>query len=232
MHPVEIEKRNTIAPLFEGIQDSMVIACLQGIMGQAYVARETEPKAALIVSGEYSFFGGGPTSPDARELVQNLFPVNESDRTVVIFNDQLLQRYMDAIPEGYQLAAFDEDLYHQAMAEDWSREFCEVFPSAEEYLNKGFGFGILKEGRLVSGASSMTFYYGGIEIQVATRESYGGKGLAMACSAALIRECVRRGIRPCWDAANLTSKHMALNLGYEYRGEYLTIQMSREELGE
>ena len=101
MHPVEIEKRNTIAPLFEGIQDSMVIACLQGIMGQAYVARETEPKAALIVSGEYSFFGGGPTSPDARELVQNLFPVNESDRTVVIFNDQLLQRYMDAIPEGY-----------------------------------------------------------------------------------------------------------------------------------
>ena len=232
MHPVEIEKRNTIAPLFEGIQDSMVIACLQGIMGQAYVARETEPKAALIVSGEYSFFGGGPTSPDARELVQNFFQVNESDRTVVIFNDQLLQRYMDAIPEGYQLAPFDEDLYHQAMAEDWSREFCEVFPSAEEYLNKGFGFGILKEGRLVSGASTMTVYHGGIEIQVATRESYGGKGLAMACSAALIRECVRRGIRPCWDAANLTSKHMALNLGYEYRGEYLTIQMSREELGE
>lgn len=78
----------------------------------------------------------------------------------------------------------------------------------------------------------MTVYHGGIEIQVATRESYGGKGLAMACSAALIRECVRRGIRLCWDAANLTSKHMALNLGYEYRGEYLTIQMSREELGE
>jgi GNAT superfamily N-acetyltransferase len=232
LHPVEIEKRNTIAPLFEGIQDSMVIACLQGIMGEAYVARKTEPKAAMIVSGEYSFFGGDPTSPDARELVQNLFRVNESDRTVVIFNDQLLQRYMDAIPEGYQLAPFDEDLYHQAMAEDWSREFCEVFPSAEEYLNKGFGFGILKEGRLVSGASTMTVYHGGIEIQVATRESYGGKGLAMACSAALIRECVRRGIRPCWDAANLTSKHMALNLGYEYRGEYLTIQMSREELGE
>ena len=232
MHPVEIEKRNTIAPLFEGIQDSMVIACLQGIMGQAYVARETEPKAALIVSGEYSFFGGDPASADARELVQNLFHVNESDRTVVIFNDQLLQRYMEATPEGYQLAAFDEDLYHQAMAEDWSREFCEVFPSAEEYLNKGFGFGILKEGRLVSGASTMTVYHGGIEIQVATRESYGGKGLAMACSAALIRECIRRGIRPCWDAANLTSKHMALNLGYEYRGEYLTIQMSREELEE
>ncbi len=266
MHPVEIEKRNTIAPLFEGIQDSMVIACLQGIMGQAYVARETEPKAALIVSGEYSFFGGDPTSPEALELAQNLFQVNESDRTVVIFNDedpewvrllmsikenhpvkvprfgifqkdyqfddQLLQRYMDAIPEGYQLAAFDEGLYHKAMAEDWSREFCEVFPSAEEYLNKGFGFGILKEGRLVSGASTMTVYHGGIEIQVATRESYGGKGLAMACSAALIRECVRRGIRPCWDAANLTSKHMALNLGYEYRGEYLTIQMSREDLEE
>ena len=76
MHPVEIEKRNTIAPLFEGIQDSMVIACLQGIMGEAYVAREKEPKAALIVSGEYSFFGVDADWPYAFKLFQNLFQVN------------------------------------------------------------------------------------------------------------------------------------------------------------
>jgi hypothetical protein len=43
----------------------------------------------------------------------------------------------------------------------------------------------------------------------------------------LIQECKRREIRPCWDAANLTSKNIALKLGYEYRGDYVTIHMRR-----
>jgi hypothetical protein len=49
-----------------------------------------------------------------------------------------------------------------------------------------------------------------------------GVGLAQS-----ILECMRRNIRPCWDAANLASKTLALKLGYEYSGEYLTIQMQK-----
>ncbi|MDD3949012.1 MAG: GNAT family N-acetyltransferase, partial [Anaerolineaceae bacterium] len=113
--------------------------------------------------------------------------------------------------------------------EEWSKEFCEIFASEEEYLERGFGFGVVKDGKLVSGASTMTAYDGGIEVQVATDEHYQGRGYAMACAAALILECAKRGIRPCWDAANEASLHMALRLGYEYQGIYTTIQMSRNE---
>ena len=73
----------------------------------------------------------------------------------------------------------------------------------------------------------MTVYDGGIEIQVATDEKYRRHGLALSCAAALIQECTIRKIRPCWDAANLISKKMALRLGYEYKGEYPTIHMKR-----
>ncbi|MCI7146451.1 MAG: GNAT family N-acetyltransferase [Clostridiales bacterium] len=38
-----------------------------------------------------------------------------------------------------------------------------------------------------------------------------------------------RGIRPCWDAANEISLHMALKLGYEYNGEYSTVHLIRPE---
>ena len=113
------------------------------------------------------------------------------------------------------------------MGSDWSKEFCETFASADDYLKRGFGFAILDDGKLVSGASTMTVYDGGTEIQVATHEEYRRRGLAMPCAAALVRECAKRNTRPHWDAANLVSKKMALDLGYEYKGDYTTIHMRR-----
>jgi GNAT superfamily N-acetyltransferase len=143
------------------------------------------------------------------------------------FDLNKLQAFIDAIPDGFTLVPFDEAIYHQAMSERWSMEFCETFASAEDYLKRGFGYAVLHNGKLVSGASTMTVYDGGTEIQVATHDAYQRKGLAMPCSAALIKECTRRNIRPCWDAATLISKKMALKLGYEYKGEYTTIHMKR-----
>ena len=263
MYEVDKTEMKKIAPLFEGIQDSMVIACLQGYMGKAYTRSSDSMEAALIVSGEYSFFAGDPESEDAGHLIRNLFLVNPSSYTVAIFNDEdprwekrlmsvsenhpvivprhgivqkdyhfdqtLLTKYIKRLPEDVELISFDGNLYRQAMGEEWSKEFCEIFASEEEYLERGFGFGVVMDGKLVSGASTMTAYDGGIEVQVATDEHYQGRGYAMACAAALILECAKRGIRPCWDAANEASLHMALRLGYEYQGIYTTIQMSREE---
>ncbi len=143
------------------------------------------------------------------------------------FNNSVLQSYIDSIPEGFELVPFNENIYHQAMEEAWSQEFCEIFLSAEDYLARGFGFAVQKNGKLASGASTMTVYNGGIEIQVATHKNYKRNGLALSCAAAMIQECVRRKIRPCWDAANLISKKMAIKLGYEYRGEYNTIYINK-----
>lgn len=260
---IEITKcqMDLIAPLFHGIEDSMVISCLQGYMGNAYVKTLDLPKAALIVSGEYSFFGGDPDSEDAFYLARNLFAANGSETTIGIFSDDkprwentlmsirennpeivlrfgiaqkdyefdeaVLQSYIDALPSGFELVPFDEHIYHQAMAEEWSKEFCETFASADDYLKRGFGYAALKDGRLAAGASTMTVYDGGIEIQVATDENFRRLGLAMPCAASLVRECAKRKIRPCWDAANLISKKMALKLGYEYKGDYNTIHMKR-----
>lgn len=258
------DQMNLIAPLFQGIEDSMVASCLQGYMGNAYVETLDRPEAALIVSGEYSFFGGDANTSDALNLVKNLFAVNKSGSTVGIFadekpewektlmsvpennpkivtrfgiaqkdynfDDNVLQKYIDALPEGFELVRFDEVIYHQAIGNEWSKEFCETFASPEDYLSRGFGIAAIKNGDLAAGASTMTVYDGGVEIQVATDEKYRRLGLAMSCAAALVRECSKRKIRPCWDAANQVSKKMALNLGYEYKGDYTTIHMERPDL--
>ncbi len=143
------------------------------------------------------------------------------------FDTGKLESFAENIPAGYIMRQFDRDLYHQALSEEWSSEFCETFSSADDYLDKGFGFGITYNGKLVSATSTMTVYDGGAEIQVATRDDFRKKGLALPTAARFILECQKRGIRPCWDAANKISLHMAMKLGYEYNGEYSTVHLHR-----
>ena len=258
---VNKEARKAMSPLFDGLEDSMVIAYLQGFMGDGFVDRMPNPRVGLIVSAEYCFFGGDNTIPEAKELAEQLFELTTLNQMVAIYPDKqtgwfellmaletfrptslprfgIVQRDYDfdkvklktiaeSIPEGFKLVSFDEELYGQAMSEPWAMAFCEAFASPEEYLTKGFGFAITEQGKLIAGASTMTVYDSGTETQVATREGYGGRGLALACSAAFIMECDRRGMRPCWDAANEASLHMAQKLGYEYKGLYMTVELNR-----
>lgn len=262
LHKVKDEERAKIAPLFEGIWDSMVISYLQGYQGEGYVDRFPNPQFGIIVSGEYSFPGGNPDAEGAWEMIAHVFDYIEGNEITFIyspdklgwrdmilechrdkaeevmrywivqkdydFDEDLLEGYISKLPSGFEIVPFDEEMYNQAMSSEWSREFCETFENAADYLNKGFGFGIMDSGQLVSGISTMTVYDGGAEIQIATREDYRRRGLALPCAARFILEAKARGIRPCWDAENKISRHIALKLGYEYNGEYSTVHMCRE----
>jgi len=261
MEKVKPEDRKKMAHLFAGLEDSMVIAYLQGYMGDGYVDQMPNPRVGLIVSAEYCFFGGDSSLPEAKTLAEMLFDTTPLDEMLAIYVEKetgwfdilmsldenrpesiprfgIVQRDYDfdierlhaiaaKLPAGMKLVPFDETIYNQAMSEAWSREFCEAYASAEDFLKQGFGFAVTENGRLVAGTTTMTVYSGGAETQVATRAEYRGRGLALACSAAFILECVRRGIRPCWDAANEASLHMAQKLGYEYRGLYMTVALHR-----
>jgi GNAT superfamily N-acetyltransferase len=262
MRKVDKDEMNQIAHLFNGIEDSMIIACLQGYLGDAWVDELPEPSFGLIVSGEYSFFGGDAGDDGVDKMIEELFVCYVAgNETTAIYADEnaawgelllrikrnspkkvarfgivqrdyefdkiLLQNMIDSLPETFNMVPFDKDIYEQAISEDWSAEFCEIFNDMEDYLKRGFGYAVLLEGRLIAGTSTMTVYDGGTEIQVATRPEFRRRGLALPTSAAFLMECMKRNIRPCWDAANETSLHMALKLGYEYRGEYATVVMHR-----
>jgi hypothetical protein len=253
--------RLPLAPLLCGIDDSMVIAYLQGYMGEAFVKSIDDMEAVVVISGEYSFWGGDSASSDANHLIEHFFEAAPTESSIAIFAEcnagwrsallsqnrnhpvavsryhiaqrdydfdiSRLQSYRDSLPKGFELQPFDMNIYRAAMSDEWSREFCETFDSGDDYLKRGFGFAAIYEGQFVSGASTMTVYDGGTEIQVATREDYRKKRLAIPCAAAMILECVRRKMRPHWDAANEISKKMAIKLGYEYTGEYTTIHLRR-----
>lgn len=139
-----------------------------------------------------------------------------------IFNKEKLQEFIENIPAEYELKMIDQNLYHQAKKENWSMDLCSQFSSYEAYGKMGLGVMALHKGVPVSGASSYSVYHNGIEIEIDTKKEYRRKGLALACGAKLILECLERGLYPSWDAHDLRSVALAKKLGYHFDKEYVT----------
>ena len=62
MHKLTKEELPAIAPLFEGVQETMVWSCLQGLMGEAYAEEETPPACAQLLLGDFCSLAAGGTA--------------------------------------------------------------------------------------------------------------------------------------------------------------------------
>lgn len=148
-------------------------------------------------------------------------------QTPLAFDQVMLKRIVSECPSHYALCRLEGDSYTKALQEDWSRDLVSNFLSQSDYEARGLGMVLLKEGQLVSGASSYSIYTGGIEIEIDTKESYRNQGLALIVGAALILAALENGLTPHWDAANETSVRLAKKLGYLYTGAYTTYQINQ-----
>jgi len=131
-----------------------------------------------------------------------------------------LQSLVENLSPDYQLHKINEELYHECTKEEWTLDFIGNFNSAKDFVDRGIGFLITHDNKIISGASSYTIYDEGIEIEIATRKEYRKMGLAGVAGAALILECRKLGLYPSWDAANMMSVNLATKLGYRYLGPY------------
>lgn len=136
------------------------------------------------------------------------------------FDQNQLKDYIKNIPDGIKIKKISEKLYQQALKEEWSRDFCSNFSSAEDFLQNGLGYVAMDGKQIVAGCSAYGRGHDRMSIQVETREDYRKQGLALACSASFILDCLERGIYPEWDAANLQSVGLAEKLGYVFDKEY------------
>lgn len=239
---------NKIAPLFEGWNETMVWSCLQGYMGEAFVDNESSPTAALIETACFGFFAGRPDEYLVRKTTSFLLAAKTEDWEPIIesvwgdkfkkilryaikkepdvFDREKLSGFAAALPAGFTMRLIDKEIYEQAAREEWSVDLCYQFPTWEDYAARGIGVGVLCDGALVAGASSYTIYRGGIEIEIDTKPEYRQQGLATACGARLILECLDRGLYPSWDAHDLRSVALAEKLGYHMDHPYTAYMLA------
>lgn len=250
----EVTERQNTAALFACWEETLVWSCLQGIMGKIYADALHNPTAAMAVLGDFIFFAGKPNAelvsynPNGAQHFYIMVPPNEAWQNSIlecfgsrakpvfryaikkepaVFNKELLEHAAISFPDEYEMRIIDEPLYHMCRAESWSADLVSQFPDYETYRRLGLGVVILKDHKLVSGASSYSRYREGIEIEIDTKEAYRRKGLAYACGAKLILECLKRGLYPSWDAQNLWSVALAEKLGYHFSHRYEAVEITR-----
>ena len=116
------------------------------------------------------------------------------------------------------------------MSQPWSRDLCGNFRDGADFVRCGMGVLALWDGVPVAGAASYTVYDGGIEIEIDTRPDLRRRGLALACGARLILDCLDRGLYPSWDAHDLRSVALAEKLGYHLDRPYQAFLLERPSL--
>ena len=249
IYEADFNVRQKLVPMFEKIDSTIVLSYLQGHMGTAWVDDLENPTVAQISVGIFVFYAGNSNLKEAEELLFNLpdftLAIVDSDEwkkrieTVHSGAIEKFQRYrfkknpehldrahiedlMSSLPKGYEIMKVDKNIAQSSSFNELSEDFTSQFDSIDDFINRGIGYAILHEGKIVSAATSFSIYDEGIEIEVASNSDHRRKGLATIVASALILDCIERGKYPSWDGANSESVELAKKLGYVFLESYDT----------
>lgn len=228
--------------LFDGWEETMVWTCLQGHMGQVVTEGGPQPVSALCAVGDFCFLAGLPSRTLAARADRPILVPRTADWEPVIravwgtraapflryairkepdvFDRGWLTDCAAALPAGVVLSPIRAGHVPLLMSQPWSRDLCGNFQDGADFARRGLGVLALRDGIPVAGASSYTVYDGGIEIEIDTRPDVRRLGLALACGARLILDCLDRDLYPSWDAHDLRSVALAEKLGYHLDRPY------------
>lgn len=244
------DERNFLYPLCEGKKDIELWSCIEGNMGRAWTDRKDNPSAAVVLVADFLFLLGYTEDVkeaadiikllgqfkrriivlyDNRwgEFIERNFPDNHKKfsryalkREPEVFKRDRLENFIKAVEPEFHIDKIDASNYNIVLADELMADCCSNFSSLEDFLKNGIGYLIIRDGLVISAASSYDYCKGSIDITIGTQEEYRKRGLALAVASKLILACLDRNIYPVWDAANMESVALAEKLGYHFEKEY------------
>lgn len=244
--------KESIKEIFTDWNETLIWSCLQGIMGEIHT-NSTED-AAMAILGDFAFYAGKPCEELVRfkpescskdfiimvpqngawaDLIEKCYGAKAKKVTRYaikkekdVFDVSKLEQAASGLPEGYELKLLEEQEYDLCRSSRWAYDLVSQFKDYNTYKKLGMGYVVLKDGELAAGASSYSRYNEGIEIEIDTEKEHRRKGLAYACGAKLILECLKKDLYPSWDAQNKWSVALAEKLGYHFSHEYTAYEIT------
>lgn len=253
MNIIQIDNTKIVENLFEGWQETIIWSCLDKTMGYIFAKADGKPESAMAMLGDFSFYAGKsdkdfvmfkpeqcrqdfiimvPQNGQWADLIAECYAERAKKVTRYaikkeenIWDLKKLQQAIASLDKQYTIKMIDKDIFEQAKENGWMQDLVSQYADYGQYEKEGLGVIIFKDDIPVSGASSYSSYSKGIEIEIDTRQDFRRKGLAYACGAKLILECVNRGLYPSWDAQNKWSVALAEKLGYHYDHAYTAYEI-------
>lgn len=140
-------------------------------------------------------------------------------------NPAKLAAYAADIAEGYLLRDFDEEAFALHPFGHGRG-----YPDYAAFARTGAGAVVWYNGKIVASASSFISFAGEAELDVSTLAQHRRRGLALACCAAMLMQCARRGIAVHWDAQNDASRALAEKLGFVLDTSYTAYSFFTPEI--
>ncbi len=238
--------------IFGQWHETLIWSCLQGVMGEIYT-NYPKDNAAMAILGDFAFLAGKPCEEMVHFKPESckqdfiiMVPQNDEWAALIekcfgtkarkvfryafkkekdVFDKEKLQQALLQLPQGYELKPLKEKEFKQCRENKWANDLVSQYKDYQTYSKLGLGVVVLQGETLVAGASSYSRYKDGIEIEIDTREEHRRRGLAFACGAKLILECLERNLYPSWDAQNMWSAGLAEKLGYRYSHTYTAYEI-------
>ncbi|MBR6874345.1 MAG: GNAT family N-acetyltransferase [Ruminococcus sp.] len=246
--------RRPFAPRFDWCEDSMICSYFEGIFGTGFAESENDPKWVAVRSGDFVFIAGEPEDPG--ELCGYLKDLNcvvipedmrwlDAVKAAGIraygftrfrtrapeqgFDRELLESVLRSAGDCVRVVDAGAREYEIMRDCKWENSFVSNFKDMEDFLTNGFGKCVFVGEEFASAGTTFGWYSGGYELQIATDPKFRRRGLAAVAGAAFVLECMDRGKTPHWDAANPTSAHIAMRLGFVPAGDYPAISVQGKE---
>ncbi|TFG27051.1 GNAT family N-acetyltransferase, partial [Candidatus Thorarchaeota archaeon] len=204
---------NRVRDLFTNHQNAraIVLSALEHNRGKLWVDNNIKPTTARLLVGFMNFFAGDSSINAAREMIKQvkamdtLMAPTEDWNTLIrdVWKDRLevhvrtrfsadslnikyLRSLRDGLEEKFKLERVDLDTIKH-LDKRQNMHIPIFFGSSTDFIDRGIGFCIKHEGKVVSIASTFTPFIDEFEIQVMTNDDsrYRRKGLATVVSAAL-----------------------------------------------
>jgi GNAT superfamily N-acetyltransferase len=246
-YPLTKANRIRLAQAFRDVPrvDIAIDACLEGQMGQAMADDGAHPQAFAIRVGPFCYLAGA-SDDDAGatllrglalpmmvmasgagwiEAVKSTFGTRVKTYERYSFSSHALSRdHLETLQAGSPWRDHVERIDLALATDAWSHPGVvdiASYDSPDDFVERGIGFCLVDAGECVAAAYSSIVCTTGIEVSLFVEQARRRQGIATALSAALLGECLNRGLHPNWDAANDPSYGLALKLGYVPTGSYV-----------
>lgn len=225
--------------------DFSIDCVIEGQMGKTFVDDLVHPSVFRITLGPFWYFAGEAHSPGASQMMKEFprydllmpSPSAWTDLAKEIYGQHLqpFTRYTFSAASlstehlafclqdsGYQsrIVPLDADMATQLTSQPDSFLELSDFDSVQDFIERGIGYAILDEKKVMGVAYSSLVCSKGIEVSVFVNEPYRQKRVATALSSKLLWECLKLKLRPNWDAANPESCKLAKRLGFSFVETY------------
>ena len=239
-----------IEPLLKNCKkfDMSIDSILEGQTGgniKIILDNIVRPEVVQISQGTFTNFAGNSKKSISRELIEKLpaqcaiQPSTEEWMVLAkkVHGNKLVsaKRYSflaENLIEGHLIQLINDNSFrdsvkkidlktaYQMSSDPLNKYHFMNYDSPEQFVRNGFGYYVEVDNKVVSACSMGLMCKKGVETCIITQPDYRKKGLATIVAAKFILHCLKNGLEPHWDAANVISCNLAEKLGYKYTGWY------------